>query len=123
MFGFERISSSTRSTGRPWATLQYATGPGASGESDAQPAGPKRFPHQPKRFAPANGRPDLSRVDTAAPDHLQEALVPLGSGTHSGEDVAIYAGGPGAELFQGVVEQHFVYHAIVSALGWSEAAR
>jgi alkaline phosphatase len=104
--------------GLPYAALHYAAGPGASGESDAQPAGAKRFPHQPGRFSAATGRPDLSAVDTSAPDHLQEALVPLSSGAHSGEDVAIYAGGPGAELFQGVQEQHFVYHAIREALGW-----
>jgi alkaline phosphatase len=110
-------------TGRPYAALHYAAGPGASGASDAQPAGPKRFPHQPGRFSPAAGRPDLSAVDTAAPDHLQEALVPLPSGAHSGEDVAIYAGGPGAELFQGVQEQHFVYHAMREALGWANDVR
>ena len=106
-------------TGQPYTSLQYAAGPGNSGKSDAQPAGPKHFPHQPERFSPASGRPDLSAVDTTAPDHLQEALVPMPSGTHSGEDVAIYAGGPGAELFQGVQEQHFVYHAIADALGWT----
>jgi alkaline phosphatase len=106
-------------TGLPYAALHYASGPGASGASDAQPAGAKRFPHQPERFSPASGRPDLAGVDTGAPDHLQEALVPLPSGAHSGEDVAIYAGGPGAELFRGVVEQHVVYHVIVGALGWT----
>jgi alkaline phosphatase len=105
-------------TGRPWAALSYGTGPGYVGKSDQQPAGAKRFPHQPSRVSPSAGRPDLSAVDPTAPDHLQEALVPLASGAHSGEDVAIYAGGPGAELFQGVQEQHFVYHAIVAALGW-----
>jgi len=104
--------------GQPYASLSYATGPGSAGASDQQPAGPKRYPHQPTRFSPAAGRAELAGVDPAAPDHLQDALVPMGSGAHSGEDVAIYAGGPGAELFQGVQEQHFVYHAIVSALGW-----
>jgi alkaline phosphatase len=107
-------------TGRPLATLSYATGPGNAGKSNAQPAGAKRFPHEPSSFAPAQGRPDLQAVDVLAPDHLQESLVPLASGTHSGEDVAIYAGGPGSELFRGVQEQHFVYHAIVEALGWNQ---
>jgi len=106
-------------TGRPWATLSYATGPGNTGKSNVQGPGPKRFPHEPAGFSPVAGRPDLSAVDTAAPDHLQEALVPLPSGAHSGEDVAIYAGGPGAELFRGVVEQHYLYHAIADALGWT----
>ena len=50
---------------------------------------------------------------------MQESLVPLPSGAHSGEDVTIHAGGPGAELFQGVQEQHFVYNAIAAALGWT----
>ena len=40
---------------------------------------------------------------------------------HAGEDVAIYAGGPGSELFTGVREQSYVYHAIVEALGWTAA--
>jgi len=106
-------------SGLPYTTLNYATGPGHTGASDTQGAGPKRFPHQPTRVAPAAGRPDLTGVDTSARDYLQEALVPMASGAHSGEDVAIYAGGPGAELFRGVVEQNYIYHAIVDALGWT----
>jgi alkaline phosphatase len=106
-------------SGRPYTGLSYAAGPGNTGASDRQGAGPKRFPHEPGRFSPAAGRPDLAAVDTAAPDYLQESLVPLGSGTHSGEDVAIYATGPGAELFRGVREQNYVYHVIADALGWS----
>jgi alkaline phosphatase len=105
-------------SGRPYTALNYATGPGNTGKSDAQGAGPKRFPHLPASVTPAEGRPDLRAVDTAAPDYLQESLVPMSSGTHSGEDVAIYASGPGAELFRGVREQNYVYHVIVDALGW-----
>jgi alkaline phosphatase len=109
-------------TDLPYTALSYATGPGNTGRSDVQAPGPKRFPHEPGGFSGARGRPDLTPVDTTAPDYLQESLVPLSSGAHSGEDVAIYAGGPGAELFRGVVEQHYVYHAIVDALGWTGAA-
>ena len=65
------------------------------------------------------GRPDLTEIDTANPDYLQEATVPLRYGTHGGEDVTIHAGGPGAALFDGVQEQHFIYHAMVEALGWN----
>jgi alkaline phosphatase len=104
--------------GLPYTTLSYANGPGYPGKSDPQPAGPKRFPHQPTRAEPAHGRPDLSRVDTAAPDYLQESAVPLPAETHGGEDVPVYAGGPGAPLLHGVQEQSYVYHAIVRALGW-----
>jgi alkaline phosphatase len=109
-------------TDLPYTALSYATGPGNTGRSNLQGPGPKRFPHEPAGFSAVRGRPDLTPVDTTAPDYLQESLVPLASGAHSGEDVAIYAGGPGAELFRGVVEQHYVYHAIVDALGWTGAA-
>jgi alkaline phosphatase len=110
-------------TDLPYTALSYATGPGNTGRSNVQSAGPKRFPHEPAGFSGTRGRPDLTPVDTTAPDYLQESLVPLSSGAHSGEDVAIYAGGPGAELLRGVVEQHYVYHAIVDALGWTGAAK
>jgi alkaline phosphatase len=106
-------------SGRPYTGLGYGAGPGYSGASDAQPAGPKHFPHEPHKASPQGGRADLTGVDTAAPSYLQEALVPMPAGTHSGEDVAIYAGGPGAELFHGVVEQNYVYHAIADSLGWT----
>jgi alkaline phosphatase len=109
-------------TGLPYTALSYATGPGNTGRSNMQYPGPKRFPHEPAGFSSVRGRPDLSPVDTTAPDYLQESLIPLSSGAHSGEDVAIYAGGPGAELFRGVVEQHYIYHAIADALGWTGGA-
>jgi alkaline phosphatase len=108
-------------TGKPYTTLGYANGPGYTGASDLQPEGPKRFPHEPAKMkGVAAGRPDLSRVDTSDPRYLQESAVPLRSETHGGEDVPLYAGGPGAHLFHGVQEQSYVYHAIVAALGWSE---
>jgi alkaline phosphatase len=109
-------------SGRPYTALSYANGPGYPGASDAQAEGPKRFPHRPRTVSGVRaGRPDLSGVDTQSPDHLQESAVPLASETHGGEDVPIYAGGPGAALFHGAREQHFVYHAIVAALGWQPA--
>ncbi|HSJ98031.1 MAG TPA: alkaline phosphatase, partial [Myxococcota bacterium] len=105
--------------GRPFTTLSYANGPGYTGASPEQPEGAKRFPHLPTGYRGiARGRPDLTRVDTASPDYLQEATVPARNETHGGEDVPVYAGGPGAELFRGVQEQSYVFHAIVEALGW-----
>ncbi|MCP5057745.1 MAG: alkaline phosphatase [bacterium] len=106
--------------GRPFATLSYGLGPGHTGATDLQPAGPKRFPHyEATSFEPAQGRPDLTEVDTTDPGYLQEALLPRYSGTHSGEDVAVYADGPGAALFFGVQEQHYLYHALVEAMARS----
>ncbi len=76
--------------GKPYTTLSYANGPGAG-----------------KDGAP---REDLTNVDTKAPDYHQQALVPAGSETHGGEDVPIYASGPWAHLFQGVVDQQYIFH-------------
>lgn len=81
----------TDDDGLPYTTLGYANGPGYRGP------GP---------------RPDLSGEDTADPDFLQEAAVPIGSETHAAEDVAIYAQGPGAHAFQGVVEQNVIFHVM-----------
>ncbi len=106
--------------GVPYTTLGYANGPGYTGASDAQPAGPKRFPHfARKQNGIASGRPNLERVATDDPGYLQESTVPLLLETHAGEDVPVYAGGPGSALFRGVVEQNYLYHAMVEALGWT----
>jgi alkaline phosphatase len=110
--------------GLPYTTLGYANGPGYLGASDQQPEGPKRLPHRPTSGrGVTQGRPDLGRVDTAHPTYLQESTLPKDSETHGGEDVAVYAGGPGAQLFHGVQEQSYVYHAIVAALGWDAPAQ
>jgi alkaline phosphatase len=92
--------------GKPYTTLSYATGPG----------------YVPPRTSGKNaGRPDLTDVDTEAPDYRQEATVPTASETHGGEDVAIFAGGPRSALFHGVQEQNYIYHALVEAFGWTRA--
>jgi alkaline phosphatase len=87
---------------RPYTTLGYANGPGAIAV------------HDPK--SKQRARRDLGAVDTTAPDFLQQALVPLKSETHSGEDVPVYAGGPWAHLFQRTVEQNYVFHVMQHAL-------
>jgi len=105
-------------TGHPYTTLGYANGPGYAGASDVQSEGPKRLPHFAKSSTGiTKGRPDLTVVKTDDPLYLQESTLPLGSETHGGEDVPIYAGGPGAALFHGVREQSFIYHALAAALG------
>jgi len=77
----------------PYTALLYGTGPGYQ-----------------------NPREDLTAVDTTAATYRQQAAVPLGSDTHSGEDVAVYAGGPGAYLFHGVQEESYLFHAIQAAM-------
>jgi len=90
--------------GLPYTTLNYANGLGfamlpVGGEARSD-------------FPPATGRHDLSKVDTKDQGYHQEALVPLESETHSADDVAIYAGGPGAYLFHSTHEQHYIYHVM-----------
>ena len=101
--------------GQPYTTLTYANGPGFTGASNQQPAGPKRYPHNPSSFDPATGRPDLTAVDTEHPDYMQEALVPGKSESHGGEDVGIWARGPGSNAVRGTMEQNTIYHIVVQA--------
>ncbi|GAB4359523.1 MAG: alkaline phosphatase [Methylohalobius crimeensis] len=88
--------------GLPYTTLNYANGRGAH----ALPLGGEAVYDEPIH----GGRFDSSGVNTELPGYHQEALVPLPAETHSGEDVAIYAGGPGAYLVHGVQEQNVIYH-------------
>ncbi|WP_147652839.1 alkaline phosphatase [Vulcaniibacterium gelatinicum] len=84
--------------GLPYTTLGYANGPGF-----VPPARTRA------------GRPDLSEVDTEALDYRQEALVPLAAETHGGDDVGVWARGPGAAAVRGTLEQNVLYHLLVQA--------
>lgn len=60
-------------------------------------------------------RPNATQEEALDPDYLQQALVPMSSETHSGEDVALYARGPWAHLFGGTIEQNYVFHVMMHA--------
>ena len=118
--------------GLPYTTLNYANGTGYTGKSNIQEAGSKSFTtsataawesgsegHNPKSFSPATGRPLLKDAQVQGSDYLQEAIIPLGAETHGAEDVAIFAGGPKAHLFHGVIEQNVIYHVMAEALGFT----
>ena len=79
--------------GKPYTTLAYMNGPGAV----------------------VGVRDDLSSVDTEDKDFMQQALIPMGSETHAGEDISLHATGPGSSLAQGVIEQNVVFHIINQA--------
>jgi alkaline phosphatase len=49
----------------------------------------------------------------------QQATIPTGSETHAGEDVALYANGPGSDRARGVIEQNVIYDIIRKAFGWN----
>ncbi len=84
--------------GRPYTTLAYANGPG-------HPSG-----------AGAGASPPLTNNDAVAPSYRQTAATPLSTETHSGEDVPVYARGPGAQWVHGTFEQNVIYWIMRSAL-------
>ncbi|MEQ1619338.1 MAG: alkaline phosphatase [Terricaulis sp.] len=96
--------------GRPYTTLGYANGPGSVF------ATPPRNGEQ-----QAIVRPDLSGVDTQDNGFRQPSLTPLESETHGGEDVALYAWGPGDAMVAGTLEENAVFHIMARALGMSWA--
>ncbi|MFV0278975.1 MAG: alkaline phosphatase [Parahaliea sp.] len=96
--------------GLPYTTLGYANGAGfydLGDETDADAVyllGPSE-----------TRRADISSIDTEAPGYHQEALVPMASETHGGEDVAIYGAGPGAHAVVGTNEQSVIFHIMNAA--------
>ena len=103
-------------TGLPYTTLSYANGPGYVGATSQQPEGPKTYEHVASGYQSAkNGRPNLTDVDTAHPDYMQEALVPATAETHGGDDVGIWATGPGSQAIRGSLEQNVIYHLLLQA--------
>ena len=90
--------------GKPYTTLGYANGPGSvckKGSNDCQ-------------------RAELSAKAVAEREFLQQSAIPMGSETHAGEDVAIFASGPGAILVSGVMEQNEIFHVMGRSLGLIE---
>ena len=86
--------------GKPYTTLGYQNGPGAvQGE-----------------------RTELNAQNVAALDFRQQALVPLESETHGGEDVALHAIGPWAHLVRGTIQQNEIFHIIDYAAGLKRRA-
>jgi alkaline phosphatase len=82
--------------GLPYTSLGYGNGPGHQGAGKT--------------------RTDLTHVDTAKAGYRQTGAIPLDMETHAGEDVPVYASGPGAQWFRGVIEQNVIYHLMTQAL-------
>jgi alkaline phosphatase len=97
--------------GKPYTTISYANGPGFVIRDGGVEGGP------PRRIAPGR-EADLSTVDTESPDFHQQSLVGMGAETHGGEDVALFARGPGEDLARGVINQNEIYHIMRHALGF-----
>jgi alkaline phosphatase len=91
--------------GNPYTTVGYYNGRGFNDSGDETDADTRAGLSLP-------GRNNLSGIDTTAPGFHQESLVALGSETHGGEDVGIYAIGPGAHLLSGTIEQNVIFHVM-----------
>ena len=100
----------------PYTTVGYTNGLGYRDLGDETNADASYL------AAPVTGRVDLSDVDTTTPGFHQESLVPLGSETHAGEDVGVYAMGPGAHLVTGTNEQSFLFHVMDFAADFVKTA-
>jgi alkaline phosphatase len=94
------------SNGVPYTVLVYGNGPGYRGTPRVDPS--------------LDTFPGLGGVIPAGPQdpaYLQESAVPLGSETHAGEDVAIYALGVGSTLFRGTVKNTHIARVVRRAAG------
>jgi alkaline phosphatase len=89
--------------GKPYTVAGYLNGAGSVLVEQAD-----------KTFS--GSRPDLTNEQAMDPDYLQQALVPMSSETHSGEDVMVFAQGPWAHLFGGTIEQNVIFHVMNHAV-------
>jgi alkaline phosphatase len=87
------------SDGKPYTVAGYLNGPGSV---LIEQQGGEYF----------GSRPVTTQEEATDIDYLQQAAIPKSSETHSGEDVAVYAKGPFAHLFDGTIEQNFIFHVM-----------
>lgn len=102
--------------GLPYTTLAYANGLGFRN------FGENTNFEQTYSLDADPGRKDLTLVDTTSNGFHQEVMVPLTSETHGGEDVGVYAQGPGASLVSGTLEQNVLFHVMEFAADLSGKA-
>ena len=103
--GYPKRSASLDLAGNSYTSLGYRDGPGA-----------KQSEQGLDKIDAEKGAIKIGDVDKTDPDYRQIALVPMDYETHGGEDVALYAVGPQAQLFSGTLEQHWVFHALKYAM-------
>lgn len=86
--------------GMPFPILGLYTGPKGSGD-----------------------RSQLSDEKAVSRKFIFPRAVPLPKAQHSGDDVGIFATGPGSELISGVMDQHALFHIMQYALDPARSAR
>lgn len=102
---FETGAVARAADGKPYTTIGYINGPTACVADDE---------------TLDCARQDVSTVDTTAADYRQQAAIFMPSETHSGEDVPIFATGPGSELVRGVMDQQEIFHVMGYSSGLVE---
>ena len=102
------VEPSTDGNGVPYTALVYGNGPGYRGAARVDP-----------RIDSFPGRGGVIPTGPAHPAYFQESAVPMGSETHSAEEVAIYAIGPGSDLVRGTVKNTYIYRVMAKALGFN----
>jgi len=100
------VSEASDRNGAPYTVLGYLNGPGYRPQPRVDP-----------RADVFAGRGGIVPAGPWDPAYFQESAVPLGSETHSGEDVAIYAIGAGSDMVKGTVKNAFIYQVMKAALG------
>ena len=105
--------------GKPYTTLVFGNG----GRPDSSPSSQVNSEDGNKTWiAPARGatRDDLTAVDTTDDNFLQEVGINLGTPgaeTHGGGDVMLFAGGAGAKIFKGTMDNTKVFTKVKEAAG------
>jgi len=95
IFGYDSTTDEQKSEGGEYyPTLMYSTGPGHKNDS----------------YDVAKDQ-QLSSHNYSAPATVQQDTA-----SHQGEDVAVYAVGPQAHLFRGLIQQHYIPHVLAYAL-------
>lgn len=89
----------------PIMTLSYAAGAGIRNHMSATADGVRQ-------------RIDPTKLDSTGREFEFPATVPAAEEMHGGDDVAVYANGPWAHLFDGSAEQSLVAHAVRFAMCW-----
>lgn len=105
--------------GKPYTTLVFGNGgrPTTSAGSQVNPEDGNKPWIAPPRAAE---RQDLTNIDTTQDNFLQEVGINLGTPgaeTHGGGDVMLYAGGAGATIFRGTMDNTRVFSKVREAAG------
>lgn len=108
-----KIVTARDSNNTPYTILGYHNGPGYRATSERVDPDKDKFPG-------VDGKKTKGAAD---PNYRQESALPLGSETHGGEEVVIYAWGPFAHLMHGTVKNTRIFELVSLALGFRDAER